>query len=126
MVETLAVPTRVAPDEIRLGSGLSRRFEGSEHGAGVSYFYIDNQPGQGASLHWHPYPETWVVLEGDVTFVVGDELILATAGDTVTGPAYVPHKFTNTGTGTMRLIGIHASAVIIQTNLDPSTGSGSR
>ncbi|MFE6997291.1 cupin domain-containing protein [Microbacterium sp. NPDC057659] len=124
MVETLAVPTLVAPDEIRLGTGSSRRFPGSEHGAGISYFYIDNQPGQGASLHWHPYPETWVVLEGDVTFVVGDEQILATAGDTVTGPAYVPHKFTNTGTGTMRLIGIHASAIIIQTDLDPSSGSG--
>ncbi|MDT0158342.1 hypothetical protein Q9R19_11950 [Microbacterium sp. ARD32] len=38
--------------------------------------------------------------------------------DTITGPAFVPHRFTNTGTGTMRLIGIHASAVIIQTNLD--------
>lgn len=118
MVETLAVPTLVGPEQIRLGSGDSRRFEGVEHGAGVSYFYIDNQPGQGSRLHWHPYPETWVVLEGDVTFVVGDERIAAKPGDTVTGPAFVPHKFTNTGAGTLRLIGIHASAVIIQTDLE--------
>ena len=118
MINTLAEPTLVAPHEILLGNGRSRRFQGSDHGAGVSYFYVDNQPGQGARMHWHPYPETWVVLEGDVTFVVGDEQIVATAGDTVTGPAFVPHRFTNTGTGTMRLIGIHASAVIIQTDLD--------
>lgn len=118
MVQSLAEPTLVAPGEILLGNGRSRRFQGSDHGAGVSYFYVENQPGQGAQLHWHPYPETWVVLEGDVTFVVGDEQITGKAGDTVTGPAYVPHKFTNTGTGTMRLIGIHASAVIIQTVIE--------
>ncbi|MFD5226454.1 cupin domain-containing protein [Microbacterium sp. NPDC058342] len=118
MVNTLAEPTLVRPHETLLGRGVSRRFQGSDHGADVSYFYVDNQPGQGAQLHWHPYPETWVVLEGDVTFVIGDEQIHATAGDTVTGPAYVPHTFTNTGVGTMRLIGIHASAVIIQTVID--------
>ncbi|WP_309128389.1 cupin domain-containing protein [Microbacterium sp.] len=118
MVETLAIPTLVEPERIRLGNGRGRRFEGADHGAGISYFYVDNQPGQGSRLHWHPYPETWVVIEGDVTFVVGDETIIATAGDTVTGPAFVPHRFTNTGAGAMRLIGIHASAVIIQTDLD--------
>lgn len=118
MIETLAAPSLVEPERIRLGSGRGRRFEGVEHGAGVSYFYVDNQPGQGSGLHWHPYPETWVVIEGDATFLVGGETIAATAGDTVTGPAFVPHRFVNTGTGTMRLIGIHASAVIIQTNID--------
>lgn len=118
MIDTLAGPTLVEPEKIRLGAGQSRKFQGAEHGAAVSYFYIDNQPGQGPSLHWHPYPETWVVLEGDATFTVGDREIVATAGDTVTGPAFVPHKFTNTGAGTMRLIGIHASPVFIQTNLE--------
>ena len=118
MIDTLAEPTLVEPEQIRLGSGRGRRFQGSEHGAAISYFYVDNQPGQGSGLHWHPYPETWVVLEGDATFAVGGEQIVATAGDTVTGPAFVPHRFTNTGESTMRLIGIHASPVIIQTNLD--------
>ena len=118
MVNSLAEPTLVPPDAILLGNGRSRRFQGSDHGAGVSYFYVENQPGQGSRLHWHPYPETWVVLDGDVTFQIGDQQIAAAVGDTVTGPGYVPHKFTNTGTGTMRLLGIHASAVIIQTDLE--------
>ena len=108
----------IAPEEIRLGTGDGRRFEGAEHGAAVSYFSVDNQPGQGSLLHWHPYPETWVVIEGEVAFTVGDRTITATAGDTVTGPAFVPHRFENVGSGTMRLIGIHASAVIIQTVVD--------
>ncbi|QMU96204.1 cupin domain-containing protein [Microbacterium esteraromaticum] len=118
MIDTLAEPTLVGAAQIGIGSGLTRRFEGAEHGAGISYFFVDNQPGQGARLHWHPYPETWVVLEGEATFVVGDRRIVATAGDTVTGPAFVPHKFTNTGGGRMRLIGIHSSAVIIQTDAE--------
>ncbi len=53
---------------------------------------------------------------GEVAFTVGEHIITATAGDTVTGPAFVPpHRFENVGSGTMHLIGIHASAVIIQT-----------
>lgn len=116
-MQTLAEPTRVRAAEIPIGTGSSRRFEGRDHGAAVSYFYIDNQPGQGSGLHWHPYPETWVLLEGEATFQVGDERIGAVAGDTVTGPAFAPHRYTNTGPGTMRLICIHASPVMIQTNL---------
>lgn len=117
-MQTLAEPILVAPDEIPLGTGASRRFEGRDHGTAISYFYIDNQPGQGSGLHWHPYPETWVMIEGDGTFEVGGERIVATTGDTVIGPAFVPHRYTNTGSGRMRLICIHASPVMIQTDLE--------
>ncbi|KIP92953.1 cupin [Microbacterium sp. MEJ108Y] len=107
----------VAAADIRIGSGRSRRFVGADHGAGISYFYVENQPGEGPGLHWHPYPETWVVLEGTARITVGDETIVASAGDTATGPAFVPHCFTNVGEGMLRIIGIHASATIIQTFL---------
>lgn len=43
---------------------------------------------------------------------------MAGAGDTATGPAFIPHRFTNVGDGVLRIIGIHASATIIQTFLD--------
>ena len=118
MIDTLAEPTIVAAQQLVGPNGRTRRFEGVQHQAAVSYFFVENDPGQGARLHWHPYPETWVVLEGEATFVVADRSIVAAAGDTVTGPAFVPHKFTNTGHGRMRLIGIHASAVIIQTDVE--------
>ncbi|MBE7953350.1 cupin domain-containing protein [Microbacterium oxydans] len=108
----------VAADDIRIGTGRSRRFVGVEHGAAVSYFFVENQPGEGPGLHWHPYPETWVVIEGIASITVGEETFVAGAGDSATGPAYVPHRFTNVGDGVLKIIGIHASATIIQTFLD--------
>lgn len=108
----------VAGADIRIGAGRSRKFVGDEHGADVSYFYVENQPGEGPGLHWHPYSETWVVLEGTARVTIGEETFDAEAGDTATGPAYVPHCFTNVGDGLLRIIGIHASATIIQTFLD--------
>lgn len=108
----------VAADDIRIGTGRSRKFVGAEHGADVSYFYVENQPGEGPGLHWHPYSETWVVLEGTARITVGEESFVAGAGDTATGPARIPHRFTNVGDGVLRILGIHASPTIIQTFLD--------
>lgn len=108
----------VAGADIRIGAGRSRKFVGDEHGADVSYFYVENQPGEGPGMHWHPYSETWVVLEGTARVTIGEETFDAEVGDTATGPAYVPHCFTNVGDGLLRIIGIHASATIIQTFLD--------
>lgn len=108
----------VAAADIRIGTGRSRRFVGADHGAEVSYFYVENQPGQGPGMHWHPYPETWVVLEGTARITIGDQTLVAESGDTATGPAFVPHSFVNIGDGVLRIIGIHASATIIQTFLD--------
>ena len=104
--------------DIRIGTGRSRRFVGADHNADVSYFFVENQPGQGPGLHWHPYSETWVVLEGTVQIRRGDEALTAITGDTVTVPPRVVHGFTNVGTGVLRILCIHASAEIIQTFVD--------
>ncbi|MBO9625343.1 MAG: cupin domain-containing protein [Microbacterium sp.] len=112
-------PAEVVHDaDIRIGTGRSRRFEGVAHGADLSYFYVENQPGEGPGMHWHPYSETWVVLEGVARITRGDETVLAEAGDTATAAAYVPHAFVNAGTGVLRILCIHASAIMIQTFLD--------
>lgn len=108
----------VAAGDIRIGTGRSRRFVGEEHAADISYFYVENQPGEGPGLHWHPYSETWVVLEGTARITIGDETFIAGAGDTATGPARIPHGFTNVGDGMLRILGIHASPTIIQTFID--------
>lgn len=108
----------IAAADIRIGSGRSRRFVGAEHGADISYFFVENQPGEGPGLHWHPYSETWVVLEGQAQIHRGDEVFTAGAGDTATVPPHVVHAFTNAGTGMLRILCIHASAEIIQTFVD--------
>ena len=108
-------PVIVPGDALRIGSGRTRRFVGRDHGSGISYFYVDNDPGEGPGLHWHPYAETWVVIEGTARITIGDHALVANAGDTSTVPAGVWHGFKNAGTGPLRVLCIHASDVIVQT-----------
>ena len=95
------------------------KYEGEKYGANTSFFLVDNSPGQGPGLHWHPYPETWVVLEGRALFVAGDESFEGGSGLITTVPAETAHKFTNVGDGKLRMFCIHPSPTIIQHELEP-------
>lgn len=86
---------------------------GAEHGATISLILDRSAPGQGPRLHRHPYDETWVVQEGNITFQSGESRHQAGPGDVVIVPAGVPHKFTNDGPGPSRLVCIHASPTVI-------------
>ena len=51
--------------------------------------------GREAPLHvHHREDEAFWILEGDVTFEVGDETIEASAGDYAFGPRDIPHRYT--------------------------------
>jgi len=104
----------VGPEELAVGAGRNRMFVGGEYGSAVSYFFVDNDPGQGPDLHRHPYPETWVVLEGEARITIGDAAVVAHPGDTATAPTLVWHGFKNSGEGRLRILCIHASEYIIQ------------
>lgn len=80
--------------------------------------YGNDEPGKGPSLHVHPYDEIFVVLEGRARFFVGDQVVDAVAGETVLGPAGVPHRFINLGPGRLQTLDIHLSPRWIQTNLE--------
>lgn len=86
------------------------RFDGHEHGAGVSFFITRNRPGTGPGLHRHPYEETFIVQEGEARFTVGEKTIEVGAGRIVIVPAGTPHRFVNTGRGPLRQINIHPVA----------------
>jgi quercetin dioxygenase-like cupin family protein len=101
--------------ELRPGGTI--KFIGELHGSGASFFHVRNSPGGGASLHRHPYAETWIVLKGEVRFEVDGNSIETTAGHVVVGPANIPHKFTNIGTGILEMICIHPAPVISQEDL---------
>jgi mannose-6-phosphate isomerase-like protein (cupin superfamily) len=104
--------------DLQLRPGGTMRFEGEAHGSGASFFHVLNNPGMGASLHVHPYPETWLVRAGQVRFTVGGQSVEAAAGQIVVAPANVPHKFVNVGDGQLEMICIHPSPRIIQEDLE--------
>jgi mannose-6-phosphate isomerase-like protein (cupin superfamily) len=62
-------------------------FEGESHGSGVSFFLVNNEPGEGPDLRRHPYSETWIVRSGRARITADGEDIEAGPGDiAVVGP----------------------------------------
>ena len=94
---------------IRSGTLAGGTLVGEDHGASVSLILDESDPGGGPRLHRHPYDETWVVIEGRVTFRAADERLAAGPGDIVIVPADTPHGFTNDGAGPSKLVRIHAN-----------------
>ena len=82
---------------------------GADHGASISLILDHSAPGHGPRLHRHPYDETWVVIEGTLSFQAGEEHFQAGPGDIVIVPPDAPHKFTNDGPGRSHMVCIHAS-----------------
>jgi quercetin dioxygenase-like cupin family protein len=98
-------------------AGMSYEFVGETHGAPVSAYIVNAEPGQGPPLHTHPYVELVFTLEGCATITVGDEEREVKAGAIVVIPASTPHRFVNSGDTLLRQIDVHASPRFIQTNL---------
>jgi mannose-6-phosphate isomerase-like protein (cupin superfamily) len=102
-----------------LAGNITKQFEGSLYGdVNVSFFLSKTSPGKGPKLHTHPYAEVFIVQEGTLTFVVGDETVVATSGQIVVAHAGVSHKFTNTGTIVACHIDIHTNAHMVTTWLE--------
>lgn len=66
----------------------------------LSIIEITEPPNAVGPLHvHHREDEGFWILEGDVTFEVGDTTIEATAGDFAFGPRGIPHSYTVGGAG---------------------------
>lgn len=65
--------------------GMSHEFVGKEQGqTGISFFLVSTtERGRGVRLHKHDYDEVVHILEGQSTWTIGGEQVIATAGDTV-------------------------------------------
>lgn len=87
--------------------------KGIDYGATVSLILDHSQPGEGPRLHRHPYDETWVVIDGNVTFHSGEDTFQAGRGDIVIVPPDAPHKFTNDGPGQSHMVCIHANPTMV-------------
>jgi mannose-6-phosphate isomerase-like protein (cupin superfamily) len=94
------------------------RFEGAAYGADISFFAVDNDPGQGPGLHIHPYTETWIVKRGRALMRAAGESFEAGPGDIVIVEPDTPHGFKNIGEERLEIMCIHDSGTIIQTDLE--------
>lgn len=96
------------------------RFEGEPHGSEVSFFLVNNLPGEGPDLHKHPYSETWIVRSGTARMTADGTDVDVGPGDVMVVGPETPHGFKNIGTGDERLeiFCIHASPVMIQVELE--------
>lgn len=95
--------------ELPPSSNRSVQFEGDPYRAGISFFLVDNEPGQGPKLHRHPYAETWVVRSGRTKVTAGTQEIEAGRGDVIVVEAGTPHAFVNLGPGRLDIVCIHAA-----------------
>ena len=106
----------VTPIEDLRRSPTAALFEGRE-AAPISIFVTQYERGQGPDLHVHPYPEVFVVERGTAVFTAGDERLTVPAGNIVTVPAETPHGFKCAGDDTLRVVSVHPSPTVEQTDL---------
>ena len=83
----------------------------------VSIFVTEYQRGQGPDLHTHPYAEAFVVETGTAVFTAGDEQLTVEGGNVVVVPAETVHGFKCAGEDTLRVVSVHPSPAVRQTNL---------
>ena len=106
----------VIPIEELRRSPTAALFEGGDD-VDASIFVTQYGRGQGPDLHLHPYPEVFVVQTGTARFTAGDEEIVVQAGHIVVVPADTPHGFKGDGDETLRVVSVHPSPAVQQTNL---------
>ena len=105
-------------NEQQQSPGGTVTFEGEPFGSAVSFFLVDNAPGEGPDLHRHPYSETWIVRSGKARITADGEDLEVGPGDIIAVTPETPHKFKNIGTERLDIICVHASPRIIQQELE--------
>jgi quercetin dioxygenase-like cupin family protein len=111
----VSAATVVPLDSIRL-SDAAAKFEGRDL-IGVSSFITRYPNGRGPDLHFHPYAELFVVTDGTATFTVGDEEVVVSEGNVVVVPPETVHGFKNRHDEELRVVSVHPSPTVLQTDL---------
>jgi quercetin dioxygenase-like cupin family protein len=110
-VETAELP-------VVLGPRGGERVGGNEVKAArpeLSVIEFEVRPGGGVDPHFHKaQSDSFYVLEGEVEFHLGDEVVNGTAGTYVLAPPNVVHFFRNVGTEPARLLNLHAPGGFVE------------
>ena len=95
LLKPVAVAREAGEARWWLGSLAVIKATAADTGGQMTIVEITEAPGAEAPLHvHHREDEGFWLLEGDVTFEVGDATIEAHAGDYVFGPREIPHGYT--------------------------------
>jgi quercetin dioxygenase-like cupin family protein len=100
----MSTNTATKPYRLASGEGLADvwwktgrvtvKVAGAETGNAFSQIEVDDPRGGGTPVHvHHDEDETFYILEGEVTFLVGDERIDVAAGDFLFAPRDIPHAY---------------------------------
>jgi mannose-6-phosphate isomerase-like protein (cupin superfamily) len=93
-------------------------FEGKERaGVDISVFVVRTPPGKFVELHVHPYPETFVLLEGRGRWTAGDVVTELDPDQMLVVPADTPHGFRNVGDAPLLVVSVHESGTLEQSFL---------
>jgi quercetin dioxygenase-like cupin family protein len=109
------MPTVIPIEDLRR-SPTAALFEGRAE-APLSIFVTEYERGQGPQLHLHPYPEVFVVQTGTAAFSVAGEELIVTGGHIVVVPAQTPHGFKGAAEDKLRVVSVHPSGTVQQTDL---------
>jgi quercetin dioxygenase-like cupin family protein len=104
----------IIPIESHHLPGGSTRFEGGAHDATTSFFVVKAPTGRGAARHRHPYPEIFVILDGEIEVKVNETPGTVGAGNIVIIPAGSWHEFKTISDTPARMVNIHPVAEMIQ------------
>jgi len=81
----------------------------------LSFLEFEIQPGGGVSPHFHKgHSDSFYVLEGEVEFHVGDDVVQGTPGTYVLAPAQVVHYFRNVSAAPARILNFHTPGGFIE------------
>ena len=108
--------------EIQLGP-TTWLFEGGPRAdAGISMFIVRTRPGVAVELHTHPYPETFLLLEGRGRWTAGDQVVELAPEQMLVVPPETPHGFRNIGDVPLLVVSVHEAGTVDQTWLgrDPA------
>ncbi len=108
-------PVHVPPDGgdtvFLVGDTYTTVLSGADTGGAFTLLEALVPPDTGPPPHaHHAEDETFVLLEGDLTFTVADETHSAAAGTTVFVPRGTVHSFANVGTAPARMLFMYSPA----------------
>lgn len=90
-------------------------FEGEPRaGIGMSMFTVRTPPGGAVELHTHPYPETFLLLEGHGRWTAGDEVAELHPNHMLVVPPETPHGFRNIGDEPLLVVSVHEAGAVDQ------------